>query len=224
MSKCVEVIALVEGQTERNFIMQILAPALAPKGVFVSPIIASKPGQRGGDIKFVRVARDLRALFKQRANTYLTLFVDYYGLKSEWPGLEEAKKQKTAGAKAERIYGALTERIGELGLDRATERFIPYVSMHELEGLLFSDPEVLAAGLGVARQSIDAVLAVFENPEEINDAPETAPSKRLTALFPRYKKTVTGINLARTITLAKMREACPNFHQWVSRMEQLEEL
>ncbi|MCT7653700.1 DUF4276 family protein [Oceanimonas sp. NS1] len=38
-------------------------------------------------MRFERVRRDLEAHLKQRPDTYVTTFVDYYGLR-EWPGLD----------------------------------------------------------------------------------------------------------------------------------------
>ena len=52
MSKYITVKVVVEGQTEQKFIGEILAPYLASKGIFITPIVASKKGQKGGDIKF----------------------------------------------------------------------------------------------------------------------------------------------------------------------------
>ncbi len=40
----------------------------------------SKPGQKGGDVKFVKVRNDIIRHLKQREDTIVTLFLDYYGL------------------------------------------------------------------------------------------------------------------------------------------------
>ncbi|MEM9217980.1 MAG: DUF4276 family protein [Cyanobacteria bacterium P01_F01_bin.150] len=57
----------------------------------------------------------------------------------------------------------------------------------------------------------------------INDGPETAPSKRIISLFPRYKraKRTFGPQLAETIGLSKIRQHCHHFDQWVSKLESL---
>jgi len=59
MSNCVEIVAIVEGKTEEIFIKNILQPHLANKNIFITPIIVSKPGQKGGDVKFSRVKNDI---------------------------------------------------------------------------------------------------------------------------------------------------------------------
>ncbi|MBG0779386.1 MAG: DUF4276 family protein [Desulfotignum balticum] len=60
----------------------------------------------------------------------------------------------------------------------------------------------------------------FPNPECINDNPETAPSKRLESIFRGfYSKTEHGPIIAEEIGLPAIRQACPRFHQWLTRLE-----
>jgi hypothetical protein len=222
MSDCIEIVTLVEGPTEKIFISDILVPHLAERGVFMRPIIISKPGQKGGDFKFARVKNDIELHLKQRSDTYLTLFVDYYGIKNDWPGLEEAKKQSTPKQKAERINLATKARVNKLFQDLDSERrFIPYVSMHEFEALLFSEPQKLAEQLNVSQSKIDKILSDCGEPENIDDSPQTAPSKRLEVLSDRFKKTSTGIMIAKAIGLTKIRERCPIFTNWLTSVEDL---
>ncbi|MEI6314337.1 MAG: DUF4276 family protein [Syntrophus sp. (in: bacteria)] len=222
MSEYAEIVALVEGSTEKIFIAEILVPYLAARGVFMRPIIISKPGQKGGDVKFDRVKNDIELHLKQRSDTYLTLFVDYYGINKDWPGLEEAKKQTTPKRKAERINRATKARVNELYRDRDSERrFIPYVSMHEFEALLFSEPQKLAEQLNVSKSKIDRILSDCGEPENIDDSPQKAPSKRLEDLSDRFKKTSTGITIAKAIGLTKIRERCPIFTNWLRFVEDL---
>lgn len=60
MSDYIEVIAIVEGKTEQVFVEQVLKPYLEEKMIFISATQASKPGQKGGDVKFSRVINDIR--------------------------------------------------------------------------------------------------------------------------------------------------------------------
>lgn len=222
MSSFVQIVALVEGPSERIFLSDLIAPHLAARGIFLTPIVISKPGQKGGDVRFARVRNDIGLHLKQRNDTYLTLFLDYYGLRSDWPGLDEAKKQTTPGRKAESISRATfadVERVfGEYGVYR---RFFPYFSIHEFEALLFSDPATLATQLGVSRSAVDEILTECGEPEAIDDSPQTAPSKRLAALSARYKKTSTSIAIARATGLEAMRRECPIFNMWLTKVENL---
>ena len=222
MSNFVEIVALVEGTTERIFLADLVAPYLTGRGVYLTPIVISKPGQKGGDVKFARVRNDIGLHLKQRGDTYLTLFLDYYAIRSDWPGLAEAKTQSTPGDKADKINRATFDEVvklfGEYGV---YWRFIPYIAMHEFEALLYSDPQMLAAQLGVPQTEIEAILAECGEPEAIDDSPLTAPSKRLETLSGRFKKTSTGIAIAKAIGLTAMRQQCPLFDGWLTTVENL---
>jgi len=221
MNNLATVVTLVEGSTEKIFIQDIVAPHLFSAGVFMTPIILSKPGEKGGDVKFTRAQNDIGLHLKQRSDTYLTTFVDFYGIK-DWPGLEQARKQRTPSDKAQSMNDATRQKVLELFPEqRSDKRFIPYINVHEFEALLFSDPRQLATHLEVDQAKVDKIVSTCGSPEEINDSPTTAPSKRLEALSDRFKKTSTGITIARSIGLAKMREKCPIFNAWLTAMEGL---
>jgi hypothetical protein len=102
-------------------------------------------------------------------------------------------------------------------------RFIPFVVMHEFEGLLFSDCAAFAAG--IARDDLagefQSIRTGFDTPEEINDSPLTAPSKRVERLVAGYTKPLMGTLAALEIGLGRIRAHCPLFDTWVTRLEQL---
>ena len=93
MSSYVEVVVLVEGATEQRFVKDLLAPYLSKQNIYMTPIILDKPGQKGGDVKFARAKNDIEKHLKQRRDTWITLFVDYYGIRGDWPGYEQSKKE-----------------------------------------------------------------------------------------------------------------------------------
>jgi hypothetical protein len=117
----------------------------------------------------------------------------------------------------------LHDIVDEMGADFDHDRFVPYVVMHEFEGLLFSDCQAFARGIGQddLAPAFQAIRGQFESPEEINDSPYTAPSKRVEALVPGYEKPLLGVLAALEIGLDRIREACPQFHAWVCRLEAL---
>lgn len=222
MSSCVEVVVLVEGPTEQRFVKQLLAPYMAAQGIFLTAIILDKPGQKGGDVKFSRAKNDIERHLKQRPDTWVTLLVDYYGIKGDWPGYTDSKQQANHAQKAEIMNQATVDEIERLFPEQnRSRRFIPYVSMYEIESLYFSDPTCLAEMIGVKQEKIDKILVECGEPEKINDHPETAPSKRLEKLSSRFKKTSTGIAIASEIGIHKMRAACPLFNNWIAKLESL---
>lgn len=224
MNESAEIVALVEGKTEGIFISKLLAPHLTRLNVYMTPIIISKPGEKGGDVRFGRVKNDIGLHLKQRTGTYLTLFMDYYGLKTDWPGLDDARKRPCAKDRAEAVNRATRNAVCRLFPERRAERrFIPYVAMHEFEALLFSAPEILASRLQVKPALIANIVAKCGSPEEIDDSPDTAPSKRLIQLSNGFRKTTTGIAVAEDIGLSAIRARCPLFDEWLTAIERLPE-
>lgn len=222
MSSSAEVVVLVEGPTERQFVKEVLAPYLANKGVWATPIILDKPGEKGGDVKFERARNDIRNHLRQRPHTYLTLMVDYYAIKSDWPGYEISKRQPNHTLKAEVMNDKTTiEVVAQFGEFGAETRFIPYVSMHEIEALYYSQPQILAKHLNVPVERISRILEECGTPENINDHFETTPARRLEKLSGRFKKKTIGIAIAREIGVELMKMSCPLFGMWVDRLESL---
>lgn len=117
--------------------------------------------------------------------------------------------------------------VREIG-DR--HRFIPHLQIHEFEALLFADVEVIDDALqahGSMESRLDELRSIvehFNHPELIDDGEETAPSKRLEELFPRYDKVFQGEMIAHDIGLSRIRNACPRFDDWVTRLESLDPL
>ena len=93
--------------------------------------------------------------------------------------------------------------------------------MHEFEALLFSNPEILANQLNLNLAAIEGILRECGMPENINNSVDTAPSKRLEKISSQFKKTVTGISIAKATGVDQMRTACPLFGQWVLSLESL---
>ena len=217
-----EVMALVEGQTEQKFIQFVLSPYLAQRGVYMYAALLRKQGENGGDVRFERAINDIGRHLKQRQDTWVTLMVDYSGLRRGWPGCEQAAQVSTPEER-ERIMQRETARatakhFPELDTER---RFLPYFSMHEIEALYFSATDILSTHLCVAQEIFDRILLECGAPEGINSHHETAPSQRLKKLSPRFKKTSTGITVAKAIGIDAMRAHCPVFNAWVSALESL---
>ncbi len=224
MSDYIEIMVLVEGKTEEIFVNDLLRPYMARKKIYLYPTQISKPGQKGGDVRFSRAKKDIRMHLKQRPDTYVTTFIDFYGTK-EWPGLDSVRSGATPSEIAQTINEATKTEVVNLFADwRADERFIPYVAVHEFEAMLFSDVDLLSARLNVNKEQVEKVLAEYGEPEAVNNNPETAPSKRLNAWSTngKFAKTTTGIVLARQIGIPKIRERCPLFDNWLTSIESIQ--
>ena len=154
-----------------------------------------------------------------------TTIIDYYALpesgEGKWPG-RDAPANLTVKQKANSVNEALTEDISNaLGDNFNPARFIPNVIMYEFEGLLFSGCESFAVAIGRTdlRKEFQSIQDKFETPEDINDSYETAPSKRVEKLVPRYQKPLHGNLAALEVGLKTIRLQVPIFSEWLSKLE-----
>jgi hypothetical protein len=219
----VRVKVIVEGQTEEIFVRKVLAGFFELKGIYLYALLTGKPTGRGGVPRWQKARRDFLIALKQDPKTIVTTMFDYYGMPLCWPGREESKG-KSAKQAHTIIEAAIAEDIYKyLGNSFDKRRFIPYVQMHEFEALLFSDTTVFAQSLGDTSFKTDfqAIRKKFVTPEEINDDPLTAPSKRIAGIYNSYDKTSDGPLAAEKIGIEKIRAECPHFNEWMSRLELL---
>jgi len=228
MSKIINLHCLVEGRTEKNFIDEVLAPYLAPKGVFVqSSETTTASGivkHKGGDIRFTRIKRELTIFLKQRSDLYVSSFVDYYGLK-EWPGKDEIPANAMPDQIADILNNsAINVMMQEEPALKCEERYIPFMAVHEFEAFLFSAPEILAREICASPRSVRDVIEECGTPEQINTGIDSAPSKRIIGLAKvPYHKATNGVDIAKIITIDTIREQCPLFDAWLNRIESLAE-
>ncbi len=220
----VEVYIIVEGLTEQTFIRDLLAPIFSDKRVFLHPSVIGKPGHKGGNIRLDRAKSDIVKFLKQRSDTYVSTMFDYYGIDQEWPGRSDIRDGDTAVEKAMKMEKGMLIAIEKVlpHLD-IKKRFIPYIEMHEFEALLFSDADILAKEIDVEPARINGILKECgEQPEEIDDHPQTAPSKRLQTLCSKkYRKKSMGKTIAEAIGIKTIRQKCSHFNEWLNRLESL---
>lgn len=222
----IRVCVIVEGQTEEKFVAGPLAEALLPYQVYLTPIVLGVPGHRGGRTNYARVEKDVLRQLKQDPGSYCTTMIDYYGLGSGFPGTPVTTSLNNL-QHVEHIERATKDDIcSKIPEFRPDVRFIPYLSLHEYEALLFSDPDAFANALRWPdlASRLHAVRNEFPTPEDINDSPTTAPSKRVIEIFPTYKKVIEGTFAARAVGIQKMRQECAHFRDWIERMEALPNL
>jgi hypothetical protein len=146
---------------------------------------------------------------------------DYFRLPDDFPGFPITGNYQPV-QKAEIIEHAFKEDIVQtLGKASIPDRFIPYIQIHEFEALLFSNPHALAKGIyrDDLAPEFEAIRNAFPSPEDINDHPNTAPSKRLINLYKDYNKITNGILAANEIGLPTMRKECKHFDQWLKQLE-----
>jgi hypothetical protein len=218
-----------EGQTEQIFVSRVLSPHLGSFNVYVRPPVliahARKKGivHRGGGRSYLHMRNDIVRTLRQDSHpdAFFTTMIDLYGIQPDFPGLKDAEVLRHSPH--ERV-GCLENRFAE---DISDKRFIPYIQLHEFEAYLFAQPDRFRLAYSSADRNIAALQRVadsYSNPELIDDGQATAPSKRIIQEFPDYEggKSVIGPQVAEGIGLATIRQRCPHFHSWLTKLEQLD--
>lgn len=215
---------ICEGQTEQMFVNSVLSPVLQLRSISLTSSRIGKPGHKGGRVKFDRLLYDIRTLILNDVELYCTTLFDYYGLPPDFPGLQESRAMNAIENKAMCVQEQLAKRLEQNIEEVAMRRFIPYVQMHEFEGLLFSDTASFATVIDHQNlvHDLDRIRSECETPEHINDGQLTAPSKRILDLYPGFQKVTHGIMASKRIGIGKIREECRLFDAWVTRLESLD--
>jgi hypothetical protein len=214
------VLILVEGQTEERFVKDVLGPAFWERELFfqatilVTKRVKSGPNFKGGVTSFAKFQNDTQRLLNNAGGALVTTMLDYYALPLTFPGM----RPRTAGTPEKRVTHveqAIAQHFG------SPENFVPFLALHEFEAWLFSSPDELPRVMTESRKQpqFAAICNSVPTPEEINERPQCAPSKRIEALFPAYKKTLHGPTTAARIGLDRIRARCPHFDEWICRLE-----
>jgi len=100
-------------------------------------------------------------------------------------------------------------------------RFVPYIQLHEFEGLLFASTSGFEFLTGISNSHLNKLRAAVvekENPELLNDGELTAPSKRLERLNPGFdkRKPFYGGIIADVNTIEPVLTRCVRFNAWIT--------
>lgn len=210
---------LVEGQTEEAFLRELLVPHFVHRGYYLQPIIVStSPGYKGGVVSYAKIKPQIMRLCLQDKNAYVSTMFDLYALPSDFPGKSSLTYPKTASGQQKAHF--LEEQLAK---DINQPNFISYLMVHEYEALLFTQPSAFSQWSDNTDliNKLQQALLHAGSPEDINDSPQTAPSKRIIALMPEYQKTFHGVLIACDIGLSAIRKACLHFDLWLKKIENL---
>ena len=207
---------VVEGQTEQEFVNTLLRPWLNGYGILdVTPVLikTSKHG-RGGHVNAEHLKNTINGLLRETNDRDLvvTTFVDFFRIPDNMPGYDKAMQLSDSVAQVAALEKGLAEAIHDW-------RFLPYIQRHEFEALVFSSNAGFEKYCNEDQSSqTAAIIDAYQNPEDINSSPETAPSKRLKALIPTYDKVILGNLLALEIGMGVITARCPRFAAWLQEL------
>lgn len=213
------------GTDGRIFCQELLAENLWESNVNATPRLLGPSGHKGGRTSYARLKHDVLAHLKQDRAAYCSTTIDLYGLGSGFPG-HPPPDHVSSIEKVRHVERAVKEDICEAVPDlRADLRFIPYLQLHEYEAMLFSDPAAFAKAINHPDSlgKFQRIREEFETPEDINNDPETAPSKQILAVCPTYRKVIEGTQAAAAVGIPRMRAECRHFREWLETFEALHE-
>jgi len=211
-----------EGFSEERFVSDILRPHLLNFNVYaeVRKVLTNrKLRKRGGIVGYGKFKNDVTQWFKECPDVYHTTLIDLYGLDTDFPGHKTTKHLQP--------YARVNEMEKLLKDDLGFGRFIPYIQLHEFEALMFSDTVELENWLSlynnIPKNCFTKIRSSVpnNNPELINEGPQTAPSKRILSLCDSYDKVDDGILILKEIGLKKLRTECSHFNEWLLILENL---
>lgn len=219
---------VVEGNSEERFVNEILAKHLVGFDIFATcrrlqtGWDGNKPA-KGGLLKYPKFRNDLLRWIgadRQMENVWYSSMLDLYAfpIDDQSPYADDIRRIEDPYRRIIALEEAMAANIGHA-------RFIPYVQLHEFETFIMVDPDRLVelfvdkrTGINRLKRDIGAT-----QPELINDSPQTAPSKRIIKFISDYEglKSSAGPLIAGDIGIPRLREACPHFNEWVTKLENL---
>ncbi len=214
---------IVEGNTEEQFIYTVLRDHFSHFNVTVTPKLLGKrkdirgPFDLGGTAIYTLTINELKRYIASKDAVVVTTMIDYYALHSSY-GKTEIVGQ-TNQEKAKKIEAEMAEDLGK------HRKFVPYIQLHDFEALLFSSPKTMASVLG---SNLENKISKVKNnhppnPEAINDRKDHCPKHQIKRIIvpEEYGEISHGIRIAKRIGLTKMRDACPHFNEWITKLEKL---
>jgi hypothetical protein len=202
---------IVEGDTEIILVQKLIVPYLIKLGfrnsMHAQTIVTNRrQHKKGGVSSYGKFKNEVTRTLAQ-GNVIITSIIDFFRLPADFPGFT------MDSTKIEQIERAIQDDFAN------NTDFIPYIQRHELEALMFSSRagfELVIDDDGKLQQ-IDAILKQYPNPEDINNHPDTAPSKRLQKIF-NYDKTSDGELIFDMIGMDSILEKCPRFAEWINKI------
>ena len=209
---------LVEGPAEEKFVKEILYPQLVHHNIFIESVTVcnkvEKSGKRhkGGYTPYSSIKKQIKNFLGDSSLTYVTTMFDYYALYEDFPGMDSPISGK-AYEKVAFLENKLKNDIGD-------RRFIPYIQLHEFESLLFSSIDGISnfTSNQVIINEFQSIITQYPNPEDINNSPETAPSKRIEKIIKGYRKPLHGISILKNIEFQEILNKCPHFSEWINKI------
>jgi len=218
---------IVEGETELEFVNRILIPHFTAKGLHthIQGLMITMKGGGHGFNNIEHFKKTLKPLLFYEKEPVITTMIDHYGINSEnkLPNYTNCIKEIDIEKRINCMEQSLMTVVNSI---KKYPNFIPNIVRHEMETLLFANPE---KGFELEKEEIkNEVLAIcseIPNVEDINCTPQGAPSKRLQQIYKnhnrKYSKISDGVNIAELTGIDTILKKCPRFKSWIDNLIQI---
>ena len=219
---------LCEGPTEELFVKNVLVPYFNQYSIFIKSQLLhtnKKKEAQGGVVSYLKIKKELLLMIdqfvdKESEEHYFTTMIDFYGLPKDTPFIS-LKKQSCDK------YTIIKSLENEFANDIKSDKFIPYLQLHEFEALVLCGLDIMIKKFPNATSKINQLkkdVDKYSTMELVNDSIHTAPSKRIEAVLQKnyhYNKPKDGIYIVSRIEFTVLRERCPHFNEWIGKIEGL---
>lgn len=214
------IILVVEGDTEKEFVDKVLSPHLYSKGLQSVSCFKIKH-TKGGLTKYSHFKTDLINCVYEN-DVVISSLIDFYAIPKDFPKYDEAASIVNRAERLTFLEGAIKADI-EKEQGKQFPNLLPYIQLHEFEALVFTSIEGIRALYSSNEANfieLERIIGIYPNPEDINDSPQTAPSKRLkdNQLIKGYSKVNDGIMIIEEIGINSILKKCPRFSSWVETL------
>lgn len=219
MSK--RLIFIVEGETEKEFVENLLVPRFNNEFGFYDIRCFKTKRSQGGVSKYSYLKEDVLRVVNESDAIVTTMF-DFYMIPKDTPGYPDEGSGLSHLHQVEVMERSMYNDI----LDACNGRrinFLPYLELHEFEAMLFSSDAGIKEYFNEEAnlKLFSSILKSFPNPEDIDNGPMTAPSKRMEKIIKDYEKPLYGNCMAMSIGLDVIMDKCPHFRNWISNITNL---
>ncbi len=215
------IIIICEGETEQEFCKKTLYPHFLTREIIIQASLIKKT--RGGIASWASLKKQIENHLKEDSTAFVTTLIDYYGIyrKDNFPKWDESIHIVDKNERMNILESGMYHDIH----DDLRSRFLPYMQLHEFEGLLFNNVnifyQIIPQDELVGEDELLETFNHYENPEMINDQVHTSPSHRLKRIILGYNKIVYGNIIAETIGLPQIRSKSPRFNGWIIKLENI---
>lgn len=212
-------VIIVEGDAEESFINNVLSPYFNSIGIYNYIQCYKIKHSNGGLSKYSHLKKDIvNTLYEN--DVVVSTLVDFYRIPSDFPGYNESLSYDKHSDQVNYLESKIKEDI-ELTQNRVFENLVPYIQLHEFETFIFSDimgVDALFDQSEYDRREFINIIRQYENPEDINNGVNTAPSVRLKKIIKGYDKVLFGIEIIQNLGVDLIREKCPRFNSWIQNL------